>query len=494
MSRSGPERPRHGRRGDPVITRSLLFARASAALVPPGLAVVTGALLAWSLPPYNQSWLAWFGAAPLLFAARGRRPLEAVGLGLVSGVACGAVYGYVSTPFLLLAALLAMVALASNLYRRRSAGLAWVALVSAAAVAAEWATTAAPMPVHLALTQWQRAGLIQIAAVTGIWGVSFVLWWANSAIADVALERGAARPLSWATFGIAALLFLVGNLMAVAHNNRHKSARGSREMLRVAAIQDYMGDWPFAPAAAHPDAELPDQETLTRQAAKQGAKLIVWSELSLGAAFSPEGRVDPTVRLAKELKTHLVVGYLEPGRPKNYNCAAIVAPDGRVRGVHRKLHLFLGERNSTQPGRTVTAHDTDLGRIGMEICFDSCFTGVTRDLVRSGARLIAMPNFDPPSDGAVLHHLHGTMLPFRAVENGVPIVRADSSGLSQIVWPSGKIGAQAPMWSAEALVQDGPPGISGGTLFTRFGDWFAYACLLVIALGFLTHSSRGGQR
>ena len=59
--------------------------RARDALAPLLLTLASGALLAFSLPPYNVEWLGWFALAPVLVATRGRRPLEAMGLGLLVG-------------------------------------------------------------------------------------------------------------------------------------------------------------------------------------------------------------------------------------------------------------------------------------------------------------------------------------------------------------------------------------------------------------------------
>jgi apolipoprotein N-acyltransferase len=91
-----------------------------------------------------------------------------------------------------------------------------------------------------------------------------------------------------------------------------------------------------------------------------------------------------------------------------------------------------------------------------------------------------MPNYDPPTPHAILHHLHAALIPFRAVENRVAFVRADPNGLSQIVDPWGRVVAETPLYRAEPLVADVPLGDGHGTLFTRLGDWFAYVCALVM--------------
>jgi predicted amidohydrolase len=261
--------------------------------------------------------------------------------------------------------------------------------------------------------------------------------------------------------------------------------------LRVAAIQDYTGRETgdlAPPPAQYVDAKY--REQMTRDAAGKGAQLIVWSEESLGSAFLPESGRDPTIRLVRALKTHLVVGYADRSEPKPFNCAAIIGPDGGVLGVHHKVHLFLGESGNIQPGRGATAFETDIGKIGLEICFDSIYTDVTRRVTQAGAQVVAMPNFDPPTPHGVLHRLHDAMLPFRAVENHVPFVRSDSNGLSEIVDRNGRIVGQSPLYRLDELAGDIRLGDGHGTFFTRAGDWLAYVCV-VLAVALSLRARRG---
>jgi apolipoprotein N-acyltransferase len=440
-------------------------------------------LLALSLPPFGAGWLGWLALAPLLVAARGRRPLEGVGLGLLAGGACGAIHRFIAVPFLMLAVLLGMVAAVAGAARGRCTGTRWVLVVTCAALSAEWLTTFSPLPLNLALTQYRALPMIQVASVAGIWGVSFLVWWTNAALADWALQRQRTTAPLWIAVGLLAAAWIFGCWRLAHEGVARARAKSNHRLLRVAAIQDYTPDDTARLVHQGPPPEEPlDREGLTRQAVKQGAKLVVWSEMCLGSAFQPERSDDETAALARELGAHLVVGYTEAGQPKGANCAALLGPDGKVRGIHRKIHLFLGERRDTRPGRTATAFPSALGKVGMEICFDSCYTGVTRQVAGAGAQLIAMPNYDPPTPHGSLHYLHATMLPFRAVENHVPFVRADATGLSQIVDRTGSIVGQSGLYVPDALVGEVLPGDGRGTLFTRLGDWLAYLCLLVTGM------------
>jgi apolipoprotein N-acyltransferase len=444
------------------------------------LALVSGVLLALSLPPFDVEWLGWVALAPLFLAVRDLRGREGAGPGLLAGLLCGAIHvrrlpggtpeSFAYLPFLCLALMLAAVGLAAGWAARRWEGPPWVLFVACAGIAGEWVTTFGPLPLHLALCQYRQVPLLGLASLTGIWGISFLLWWTNAAAAELLARGGSPRRLAAGTAVLAAAVLAWDAL----------GLQGDRPgpPLRVAAIQDYTpGEAGREEEAA---GEGPDREALTRRAAAEGAELIVWSELGLGSAFSADDPGDSTRSLARELRTCLVAGYSESGTPRGHNCAALIGPDGAVLGVHRKIHLFLGERRDTDPGRETRVFASALGTVGMEICFDTCYTGVTRRMAAGGARLIAMPNFDPPTPNGVLHRLHAAMLPFRAAENRLPFVRADPTGLSQVIDRDGRIAAQSPLWRPDALVADITPGDSRGTPFTRLGDWLAYVCLLLL--------------
>jgi predicted amidohydrolase len=158
---------------------------------------------------------------------------------------------------------------------------------------------------------------------------------------------------------------------------------------------------------------LATADRLVREAAGKGAELIVlpekWSVLGTGeqmsAAAEPlEGRFIGWARgIAGELGIDLVAGSIVervPGRAKFANTSVHVGPNGEVRAVYRKLHMFdvevdgvvYAESEHEAPGEEVVLSKLGNGsRLGMTICYDVRFPELYRALVGGGAELISIP-------------------------------------------------------------------------------------------------------
>lgn len=155
---------------------------------------------------------------------------------------------------------------------------------------------------------------------------------------------------------------------------------------------------------------------------------------------------------------YVVAGLPERDGNRYFNSAILTGPEGYV-GVYRKTHLFFEEKLWFTPGDTgFQVFSTDIGRIGIMICFDWIFPESMRTLALMGAEVIAHPA------NLVLPHCPSAM-PIRCLENRVYAVTANRVGreqrkegpeltfigTSQIVGPDGAICARAPE-TAEALM------------------------------------------
>ncbi|MDV3221461.1 carbon-nitrogen hydrolase family protein [Intrasporangium sp.] len=168
----------------------------------------------------------------------------------------------------------------------------------------------------------------------------------------------------------------------------------------------------------------------------------------------PGGIVEPVQEVARETGAHVCVGTYErgPERGTVYNASVLISPSGEVLGVYRKTHPFCTEAVDgggwVTPGDSVTVCDTELGRIGMIICFDGDYPELSRIQAVQGAEVICRPS-------ALLRSadIWDLTSRARAYDNHVYVIGANATGIdpagviyfgnSHIVTPIGHVVARA---------------------------------------------------
>ena len=185
--------------------------------------------------------------------------------------------------------------------------------------------------------------------------------------------------------------------------NQPKHLDRPKREVTVAALQFACG-WDI-------DANIATAERLVREAAKQGAQIILIQELFETPYFCIEQdsrhlrlatRVEDNkaiahfARLARELGVVLPISFFEKANSSFFNSIAILDADGRNLGVYRKAHIPNGpgyqEKNYFSPGDTgFMVFDTKFARIGVAICWDQWFPETARALALQGAELIFFP-------------------------------------------------------------------------------------------------------
>jgi len=228
---------------------------------------------------------------------------------------------------------------------------------------------------------------------------------------------------------------------------------------------------------------LASAEWLVRAAAADGAELVVLPERLdirggasdyLGGAGPLDGRPVAWARgLARELAIDLVAGSIaerREGHERVSNTSVHVGPDGDVRAVYRKIHMFdievegtvYRESEHSEPSGEVVLSETANGvGLGLTICYDLRFPELYRILALRGARIVTVPsNFTRVTGQA---HWE-VLLRARAIEDQVFVIApgqgnlrntdADSYGNSMIIDPWGEVLARAPMEGEHVIAAD----------------------------------------
>lgn len=339
----------------------------------------------------------------------------------------------------------------------------------------------------VAYTLHSQPWLIQPASLFGIFGVSALILLVNFSLGLGALrlcdrcwppEENAPTPTPklvrrWLTVAGFTLVVWIETSLALL-------LPPDGPTVRVAAIQ---------PAVSPIISEDQDQEVLvaqlharmvkqTREAAAQGAQVIVWPEG--GLHHDPQVQ-DPLglAALAQETGAYLVIGYVvDVNQAVFRNEATVISPEGEFLGIFGKDHpmVFAGETSPTRG--TYPVYETPMGVLGTIICYDLDYTDTARKLARQGAQLVAVPSNDWPG----IAHKHYTPVVFRALENRVAMIKADGGYDSAVVDPRGRVLALAvhPEGGEATLVADVPMG-NANSLSVPLGDWVGWLCLAGLA-------------
>ena len=212
----------------------------------------------------------------------------------------------------------------------------------------------------------------------------------------------------------------------------------------VAALQASFG--------AGMQANIAKVEALAREAARQGAQVILPPELFQGIYFPT--RQDPKwfatahpaaehpavlalTKLAKELRAVIPISFFERDGPRFYNSVAIADADGEILGLYRKSHIPDGpgylEKYYFRPGDTgFKAWLTRAGTLGVGICWDQWYPEAARAMVLEGAEILFYPTAigSEPYDLTLDTHLQWQRaMQGHAVANAVPVVAANRIGM-----------------------------------------------------------------
>jgi apolipoprotein N-acyltransferase len=342
-----------------------------------------------------------------------------------------------------------------------------------------------------AYTQASDLAFLQLASLTGIWGLTFLIHWL-APVANEVWEHASAWRVSLGLFATAMLGVLLFGSVRVAF------FPPTGPTLRVAALADTRERYrnvepPFfllqpgtaAERASFHARAAPLLEELfarTEQQARAGAQVVSWFEdaaiiLKEDEPAAIERGRDIARREGIYLQMGLLVLLANDRFPFQQDRAVLIGPHGQVVWTYDKAHPTPGPETAfTEPGSgAVAVADTALGRIASVICFDMDFPWLVRQAGQARADLLIAPSLDWDT----VKTSHAQIATVRAVENGVSLLRPTGDGVSQAVDHQGRVLAAADSFPTDkAVFLTSVPGRGVATVYAVIGDSFAYLCSL----------------
>jgi apolipoprotein N-acyltransferase len=495
------------------------------------LAFASGTALTFAFPPYSFGVLAWISLALLLGILLGARRRTA----LACGFAHGAAFHLFSVPWIY-----TVMRVHGGLGRVEAGGvfallvavLALYPAVFAFAVAHvarhSPARALAASPFFLVAMEYVRGhfpdggfpwnllgyagalhlGLLQLAAITGIYGLSFVVAAFNALVAWVFLVRSRRSFLIGAvTTAIAVSAVLVGDQFVPREKPDFVAAL---VQTNFPESPEYPSDWMDQHAG-----EMDELERLSIGSAEAVHGITVWPEAPAPFYWQDPKFSTRMAAIARATGNHVLTGVVDwkraaDGRLLPYNTVILIDPSGRRVFSYDKIHLvpfgeyvplrrwltfvekLTVEVGEFQPGTVHAVGEIPGGRFGVAICYEAIYPDEIRRFVTGGARLLINVSNDGWFGGSAAGEQHLFHARVRAVENRRWLLRDTNTGFTASVDPYGRVVALLQTDVRGALAA--PYSFRGDlTPYTRWGDWFAFLCIAA-ALAVLVGTTFRGQK
>lgn len=338
----------------------------------------------------------------------------------------------------------------------------------------------------IAITQFNFKPLIQIAAITGLGGISFMIFWFSSIVAtlwenDFNLKKY--RKLSTVFMTIFVVVLLLGGISYTVSIPTGKTVKIAGitvehksdywDIVDMKTPQEEAGK--YAEEIGNLNDELFEK---SEKAAKFGAKIIFWSEAN-GVIYA-EDRENFMIRsqdFAKENQVYFAPTMLVLKYDTFYaeNKIIMINPNGEIEFEYEKTISWY----PTKSDGIIKTVETPFGKIGSVICFDADFPRFVRQAAQKNVDILIIPKFDTQfiSPG----HTYAGL--FRGIEYGFSMICQVNEGISMAEDYRGNILAYQDFFTTKERIMIADLPIKGRkTIYAIFGDWFVYLCVLFLIL------------
>lgn len=329
----------------------------------------------------------------------------------------------------------------------------------------------------LAYSQSNFLPVIQIASVTGILGITFIVTLVPSAIATaVCYEKKTAKRayILLVTFVFVAAVLIYGSIRLNVPSNGNTVKAG------LVVLEESVHN-----ASGHQDFKRENLVTAryigqVHNLAKKGAEIIILPEKVINIYQERAKEIVPLLcNAAKENHIYLIAGYVNNVSPgKKLNAALVIGPKGDILIDYNKVFLVTGwERNFTkgnQPGFFSFAGKN----AGVAICKDLDFPEYIRQYGKSPISFLVVPAWDFITDD----WLHSRMAILRGIENGFSIARTARQGRLTISDSYGRVTEEVISADQKQAVLIGDLSLErSNTIYSKIGDWFGIVDLIAAA-------------
>lgn len=471
------------------------------------LLILSAVLFSLSFSSFNLWLFAWCALVPLFIALEGKTLWRSLAVAYVSGIIFWSLTLYWLVHVTLLGQIILILFLA--LYFAIFGGVFYLSrfasvylrliILSTSWVLIEYLRsylfTGFPWAIA-GLSQYRNLAIIQIANITGAWGVSFLIVLTNVAIYLAWRKRAGLKILISVTL-------ILGLVLIYGYGQLNlKPVLGAQEKsFKVTVIQGNIPQhlkWNYQAV----NFILNSYRDLTQNASsKDHADLIIWPEASVPGLWGQDDDLYAQVfSLAAAAKTNLLVGAVSYQNQNYFNSALLINAQGSLQGRYSKLHLvpfgeYIPLKNifpfleTIAPIGDITAGTEytvfkQPHNFGVLICFEDLFPELSREFIRRGGKfLVNITNDAWYKEGSAAYQ-HFAASVFRAVENRVYLARAANTGISGFIDPAGRVlGIVRNSAGKEIFVQGYssqsiPSAPLPRTIYNRYGDFFVALCLL----------------
>ncbi len=374
-------------------------------------------------------------------------------------------------------------------------------------------------------TQAENLPLLQLASITGIWGISLFIYTSSSLVYIWFCESRAPLRLIKAFAIVLGVILLWGSLRietasdasastvrvasisawnieplkTVYHDafdkkitlNPSELTQTSPELAELNKALAVFVEDPLNPKFERTHKALVQfQDSLLSLAAREanaGAKLVAFSEALLLTVKPRENDlIEKAQQVAKENDVWLVLslgtflpGKVEAGRKFVENKAVLISPTGGIENIFFKNKPVPFVEGSVPGDGEVPVVSTAFGHIATSICYDGDFPALMRKAGKKAAQLMILPS----GDWREISPMHSHIARVRAIENGFALLRPASGGVSIACDQVGRILAKRDFYdSGEKILVANIPVRQTRTLYTQIGDVVPWTCVVFLAL------------